>query len=59
VGVVDENEAVVFGGSFWQYEYNTSSGVCSPQCDVRVNCHALENLWQYEALAFNPGLVMR
>jgi len=59
VGVVDENEAVVFGGSFWQYEYNTGSGVCSPKCDVRVNCHALENLWQYEALAFNPGLVMR
>jgi len=59
VGVVDANEAVVFGGSFWQYEYNTGSSQCSPQCDVRVNCHAVENLWQYEALAFNPGLVMR
>lgn len=64
VGVVEENEAVVFGGSFWQYEYNTNaakaaSAVCSPEAQVRVNCHALENLWQYEALAFNPGLVMR
>jgi len=59
VGVVDVNEAVVFGGSFWQYEYNTASSLCSPKCDVRVNCHAIENLWQYEALAFNPGLVMR
>jgi len=59
VGVVDVNEAVVFGGSFWQYEYNTGSSLCSPKCDVRVNCHAIENLWQYEALAFNPGLVMR
>jgi autoinducer 2 (AI-2) kinase len=59
VGVVDANEAVVFGGSFWQYEYNTVTGKCSPQCDVRVNCHAIDNLWQYEALAFNPGLVMR
>ena len=59
VGVVDVNEAVVFGGSFWQYEYNTGAGLCSPKCDVRVNCHAIENLWQYEALAFNPGLVMR
>ena len=59
VGVVDVNEAVVFGGSFWQYEYNTDSSRCSPKCDVRVNCHAVPNLWQYEALAFNPGLVMR
>ena len=59
VGVADEGEAVVFGGSFWQYEYNTSSSVCSPKCNVRVNCHAVENIWQYEAIAFNPGLVMR
>jgi autoinducer 2 (AI-2) kinase len=50
---------VVFGGSFWQYEYNTDKGICSPRCDVRVNCHAVDNIWQYEALAFNPGLVMR
>ena len=64
VGVTGANEAVVFGGSFWQYEYNVATGssgtgICSPQCDVRVNCHAVEKLWQYEALAFNPGLVMR
>jgi len=59
VGVVEEGEAVVFGGSFWQYEFNTDSAECSPKCDVRVNCHAEKNLWQYEALAFNPGLVMR
>ena len=59
VGVVDENEAVVFGGSFWQYEYNTGSPACSPACDVRVNCHAFADLWQYEAIAFFPGLVMR
>lgn len=23
VGVVDANQAAIFGGSFWQYEYNT------------------------------------
>ncbi|MDR2343818.1 MAG: autoinducer-2 kinase [Spirochaetaceae bacterium] len=59
VGVVNVNEAVIFGGSFWQYEFNTDAGKPSPKCDVRVNCHALPALWQYEALAFNPGLVMR
>jgi autoinducer 2 (AI-2) kinase len=59
VGVVDVNEAAVFGGSFWQYEYNTGTGTTSLKCDVRVNCHAVNNIWQYEAIAFNPGLVMR
>jgi autoinducer 2 (AI-2) kinase len=59
VGVIEDNEAAVFGGSFWQYEYNTNAGKTSTKCDVRVNCHAIDNIWQYEALAFNPGLVMR
>jgi autoinducer 2 (AI-2) kinase len=59
VGVIDDNEAAVFGGSFWQYEYNTNTGKTSPKCDVRVNCHAVGGIRQYEALAFNPGLVMR
>ena len=59
VGVVDANQAAVFGGSFWQYEYNTSSGKTDPQCRVRVNCHAVPGMWQYEALAFKPGLAMR
>ncbi|GHV92910.1 autoinducer-2 kinase [Spirochaetia bacterium] len=59
VGMVEMNDAAVFGGSFWQYEYNTGTGKTSPKCDVRVNCHALPSQWQYEALAFKPGMVMR
>ncbi|MCL2759866.1 MAG: autoinducer-2 kinase [Treponema sp.] len=59
VGVVEKGQAVVFGGSFWQYEYNVDESNCSPKFDVRVNCHAASNLWQYEAIAFFPGLVMR
>ena len=59
VGVVQPGQAAVFGGSFWQYEFNTDSGKTDPQCRVRVNCHAVPNVWQYEALAFQPGLVMR
>jgi autoinducer 2 (AI-2) kinase len=49
----------VFGGSFWQYEYNTANGATDPGCRVRVNCHAVPGVWQYEALAFKPGLAMR
>ena len=59
VGVVKPNQAAVFGGSFWQYEYNTGDGHTDQDCRVRVNCHAVKNIWQYEALAFKPGLVMR
>lgn len=59
VGACKANQAAVFGGSFWQYEFNTSSGKTDPGCRVRVNCHAIPDLWQYEALAFKPGLVMR
>lgn len=59
VGVVKANEAAVFGGSFWQYELNTDTVKTDPNCRVRVNCHAVPGIWQYEALAFKPGLVMR
>jgi len=59
VGVVDANQAAVFGGSFWQYEYNTASAATDPACRVRVNCHGVPGIWQYEAIAFMPGLAMR
>lgn len=52
-------QAGVFGGSFWQYGYNTGTPKTDEHCRVRVNCHALPGVWQYEALAFKPGLVMR
>lgn len=59
VGAVNKGQAAIFGGSFWQYEFNTDSGETDPECRVRVNCHAVPGIWQYEALAFKPGMVMR
>ena len=59
VGVTKPDQAAIFGGSFWQYEFNTANGKTDPACRVRVNCHAVPGVWQFEALAFNPGLVMR
>ncbi len=59
VNACKPDQAGVFGGSFWQYEFNTANGAVDPKCRVRVNCHAIPQIWQYEALAFKPGLVMR
>lgn len=59
LGATEPNQAVVLGGSFWQYEFNTATGKTDEGCRVRVNCHAVPGVWQYEALAFKPGLVMR
>ena len=59
VGVVDPGQAAIFGGSFWQYEYNTNEAKTDEHCRVRVNCHSVPGMWQYEALAFKPGMVMR
>lgn len=59
VGVVSDKQAAIFGGSFWQYEYNTLVPLTDKECRVRVNCHAVPGIWQYEAIAFNPGLAMR
>ncbi|MEH7235123.1 autoinducer-2 kinase [Bacillus sp. JJ1562] len=59
VGVINEGDAAVFGGSFWQYEYTTNHVEMDDECRVRINCHAVPDTWQYEAIAFFPGLVMR
>ena len=59
VGAVAPGSAAVFGGSFWQYEFNTDVAQTDEKCRVRVNCHAVPGVWQFEALAFKPGLVMR
>ncbi|PKM52090.1 MAG: autoinducer-2 kinase [Firmicutes bacterium HGW-Firmicutes-7] len=59
VGIVSPSQAAVFGGSFWQYEFNTGEVKTDAACRVRINCHALPDIWQYEAIAFFPGLVMR
>ena len=59
VGAVSPGQAALFGGSFWQLEYNTTHPVTDPACRMRVNCHAVPGMWQYELIAFFPGLVMR
>lgn len=59
INLTANNQAAIFGGSFWQYEVNTQIPKTDPDCRVRVNCHAVPTLWQYEAIAFQPGMFLR
>lgn len=59
VGAVHENETFICGGSFWQQMINTRTPAVDDHCRIRVNCHAVQDLWQLETIAFIPGLVMR
>ncbi|MBZ4222751.1 autoinducer-2 kinase [Bacillus wiedmannii] len=58
-GVVRPNQTLICGGSFWQQEVNVTEPLTDPYAAIRVNCHVVPNLWQYETIAFFPGLVMR
>ncbi len=58
-GVVKPNQTLICGGSFWQQEVNVTEPIPDPQAAIRINCHVVSNLWQYETIAFFPGLVMR
>jgi autoinducer 2 (AI-2) kinase len=59
VGVVKPGQTALFGGSFWQLEYNVDKPITDKEFRIRVNCHAVPGVWQYELLAFFPGLIMR
>ena len=59
VGAIQPGQACLFGGSFWQFEYNIDKPITDEDCRIRVNCHAIPGLWQYEMIAFSPGIVLR
>lgn len=58
-GVVEKNQAAIFGGTFWQYEFNIDTVKTDSQGRIRVNCHGIPAMWQYESIAFQSGLAMR
>ena len=51
-GVVKPNQTLICGGSFWQQEVNITEPITDPYAAIRVNCHVISNLWQYETIAF-------
>ncbi len=59
VGCIYSGQVLVSGGTFWQQEVNMSSPILDKNQRVRVNCHAVKDLWQLETIVFFPGLVTR
>ncbi len=60
LGVVEENQVAILGGSFWQQVVNIKSDVKPPQdMGIRVNPHVVDGLSQAEGITFFSGLVMR
>lgn len=59
VGSIKPNQAALFGGSFWQYEFNTDKPYVDDRGRIRENCHSVPSVWQQEAIAWSSGLVMR
>ncbi len=60
LGVVNEGDVAVLGGSFWQQVVNIPSSIRPPKdMSIRVNPHVIEGLSQAEGITFFSGLVMR
>ena len=60
LGVVDEGDVAILGGSFWQQVVNIKSSQKPPKdMALRVNPHVIDGLSQAEGITFFSGLVMR
>jgi autoinducer 2 (AI-2) kinase len=60
LGVVDEGQVAIFGGSFWQQIVNIPSNLKPPKdMLIRVNPHVVSGLSQAEGITFFSGLIMR
>jgi autoinducer 2 (AI-2) kinase len=59
VGSIKEGDAVILGGTFWQQVVNVKTPVPEKDAKVRINAHVLKDLFQYEGIAFQIGLVAR
>lgn len=59
VGSLEEGDTVILGGTFWQQEVNIKNPIPEKDAKVRINAHVLKDLFQYEGIAFQIGLVAR
>ncbi len=59
LGVVNEGDCAILGGTFWQQIVNVDAGFSDPTMHLRLNPHVIRGLNQAEAISFFTGAVMR
>lgn len=59
LGVVNEGDCAVMGGTFWQQVVNVPLSLRDPTMNLRINPHVVPDLNQAEAISFFTGAVMR
>jgi len=60
LGVVEDEQVAILGGSFWQQVVNIPHMIDPPQdMSIRVNPHVINRISQAEGITFFSGLVMR
>lgn len=60
LGIVENGQVAILGGSFWQQIVNIPSSILPPKdMSIRVNPHVVAGLSQAEGITFFSGLVMR
>ncbi len=59
VGAVLADQAAIFGGTFWQQEVNLHAPLVDPTGRIRMDFHAVPDIWQAETIVFFPGFAAR
>jgi len=59
LGVVEESEVAILGGTFWQQVVNIKNPKPPKDMSMRINPHVIKGLSQAEGITFFSGLVMR
>ncbi len=60
LGVVEDEQCAILGGSFWQQVVNIPSMIEPPESmAIRINPHVINRMSQAEGITFFSGLVMR
>ncbi|MCH9812693.1 MAG: autoinducer-2 kinase [Epsilonproteobacteria bacterium] len=59
LGVVEEGEVAILGGTFWQQIVNIKVPTPPKDMSIRINPHVIPDMCQAEGITFFSGLVMR
>jgi autoinducer 2 (AI-2) kinase len=59
LGIVEEGEVAILGGSFWQQVMNVKNPKPPKDMSIRINPHIIKDMSQAEGITFFSGLSMK